>query len=55
LVLKHGTAAQLIKSSTWFAPAMKWMQMVVFIGIAVAILIPERALLNIDKKEVPLF
>jgi threonine/homoserine/homoserine lactone efflux protein len=40
LAVLAGTAAQFIKSSTWFAPVMKWTQMVVFIGIAVAILIP---------------
>jgi len=40
LALVAGTAAQFIKSSAWFAPVMKWTQIVVFIGIAVAILIP---------------
>jgi threonine/homoserine/homoserine lactone efflux protein len=40
LALIAGKAASFIKSSTWFAPVMKWMQIVVFIGIAVAILIP---------------
>jgi threonine/homoserine/homoserine lactone efflux protein len=34
-----GTAARFIRSSTWFAPAMKWTQIVVFVGIAVAIFI----------------
>lgn len=40
VALLAGTAASFIKSSKWFAPAMKWTQIVVFIGIAVAILIP---------------
>jgi threonine/homoserine/homoserine lactone efflux protein len=40
LALVAGKAAEFIKSSTWFAPAMKWLQIIVFIGIAVAILIP---------------
>jgi len=40
LALAAGKAAEFIKSSTWFAPAMKWLQIIVFIGIAVAILIP---------------
>jgi threonine/homoserine/homoserine lactone efflux protein len=40
LALIAGKAASFIKSSTWFALVMKWMQIVVFIGIAVAILIP---------------
>jgi threonine/homoserine/homoserine lactone efflux protein len=40
LAVLAGTAAQFIKSSSWFVPAMKWSQIVVFIGIAVAILIP---------------
>ena len=40
IALLAGKAAGFIKSSTWFAPAMKWTQIVVFIGIAVAILIP---------------
>ena len=40
IALLAGKAAQFIKSSTWFAPVMKWTQIVVFIGIAVAILIP---------------
>jgi threonine/homoserine/homoserine lactone efflux protein len=35
-----GRAARFIKSATWFAPVMKWLQIIVFIGIAVAILIP---------------
>ncbi|MEO9954141.1 LysE family translocator [Nonlabens sp.] len=35
-----GKAASFIKTSTWFTPAMKWIQIVVFIGIAIAILIP---------------
>lgn len=33
-------AARFIKSSIWFAPAMKWIQIVIFVGIAVAILLP---------------
>ncbi len=40
IALLAGRAAHFIKSATWFAPAMKWAQIVVFIGIAVAILIP---------------
>ncbi|WP_397303463.1 LysE family translocator [Nonlabens ulvanivorans] len=40
IALLAGKAASFIKSSRWFAPAMKWVQIVVFIGIAVAILIP---------------
>ncbi|AGC77287.1 threonine/homoserine/homoserine lactone efflux protein [Nonlabens dokdonensis] len=40
IALLAGKAASFIKSSKWFAPAMKWTQIVVFIGIAVAILIP---------------
>nr|WP_042295745.1 LysE family translocator [Nonlabens ulvanivorans] len=41
IALIAGKAASFIKSSQWFAPpAMKWVQIVVFIGIAVAILIP---------------
>jgi threonine/homoserine/homoserine lactone efflux protein len=40
IALLAGNAASFIKSSRWFAPAMKWTQIVVFIGIAVAILIP---------------
>ncbi|MDP5100788.1 MAG: LysE family translocator [Nonlabens sp.] len=40
IALLAGKAAQFIKSSLWFAPVMKWTQIVVFIGIAVAILIP---------------
>jgi len=40
IALLAGKAASFIKTSTWFAPAMKWTQIVVFIGIAVAILIP---------------
>lgn len=40
IALLAGKAAQFIKSAAWFAPVMKWMQIVVFIGIAVAILIP---------------
>ncbi|WP_194850774.1 LysE family translocator [Nonlabens antarcticus] len=34
-----GSVAQFIRSSQWFAPAMKWIQIVVFVGIAVAIFI----------------
>jgi threonine/homoserine/homoserine lactone efflux protein len=34
-----GTAARFIRSSSWFSPAMKWIQIVVFVGIAVAIFI----------------
>lgn len=40
IALLAGKAASFIKSSKWFAPAMKWLQIVVFVGIAVAILIP---------------
>ena len=40
IALLAGNAASFIKSSRWFAPAMKWTQIVVFIGTAVAILIP---------------
>ena len=40
IALLAGKAASFIKSSKWFAPSMKWTQIVVFIGIAVAILIP---------------
>ncbi|WP_405351502.1 LysE family translocator [Nonlabens sp. Asnod3-H03] len=40
IALLAGKAASFIKTYTWFAPAMKWTQIVVFIGIAVAILIP---------------
>tara|TARA_R110002012_G_scaffold238734_1_gene412579 strand:- start:674 stop:1291 length:618 start_codon:yes stop_codon:yes gene_type:complete len=40
IALLAGKAASFIKSSRWFAPAMKWTQIIVFIGIAVAILIP---------------
>lgn len=40
IALLAGNAARFIKSSTWFAPVMKWMQIVVFISIAVVILIP---------------
>ncbi|WP_292891750.1 LysE family translocator [Nonlabens sp.] len=39
LALVAGKAASFIKSSTWFAPVMKWTQLVVFIGIAVALLL----------------
>lgn len=34
-----GTAARFIRASPWFAPVMKWTQMVVFVAIAVAIFI----------------
>ncbi|AZQ43790.1 LysE family translocator [Nonlabens ponticola] len=34
-----GSAARFIRSSRWFAPVMKWLQIVVFVGIAVAIFI----------------
>ncbi len=34
-----GSVARFIRSSTWFAPAMRWTQIVVFIGIAAAIFI----------------
>ena len=34
-----GSAARFIRSSKWFAPAMKWIQIVVFVGIAMAILL----------------
>lgn len=40
VALLAGKAASFIKSSKWFSPAMKWLQIVVFVGIAVAILIP---------------
>jgi threonine/homoserine/homoserine lactone efflux protein len=40
LAILAGTAAQFIKSSTWFAPTMKWTQIIVFVGIAVVIMIP---------------
>lgn len=40
IALLAGKAASFIKTSKWFSPAMKWTQIVVFIGIAVAILIP---------------
>ncbi|EAS20070.1 RhtB/LysE family threonine efflux pump [Flavobacteria bacterium BBFL7] len=40
IALLGGKAASFIKSSRWFASAMKWTQIIVFIGIAVAILIP---------------
>ena len=40
IALIAGKAASFIKSSRWFGTAMKWTQIVVFIGIAVAILIP---------------
>jgi threonine/homoserine/homoserine lactone efflux protein len=34
-----GSVSRFIRSSTWFGPAMKWTQIVVFVGIAVAIFI----------------
>jgi len=34
-----GNVARFIRSSSWFAPAMKWIQIVVFVGIAVAIVV----------------
>ncbi|MGJ8685430.1 MAG: LysE family translocator [Nonlabens sp.] len=37
IALLAGKAASFIKSSSWFAPVMKWMQIVVFIGIAIFI------------------
>ncbi|WP_124981075.1 LysE family translocator [Nonlabens xiamenensis] len=40
IALLAGKAATFIKSSTWFAPSMKWLQILVFIGIAIAIIIP---------------
>lgn len=40
IALLAGKAASFIKSSKWFSQVMKWTQIVVFIGIAVAILIP---------------
>jgi len=39
LAILAGRTAQFIKSATWFAPAMKWIQIIVFIGIAIVILI----------------
>jgi threonine/homoserine/homoserine lactone efflux protein len=38
IAILAGKAASFIKSSKWFATSMKWTQIVVFIGIAVAIL-----------------
>ena len=32
-----GSVAGFIRSSSWFGPAMKWIQVIVFVGIAVAI------------------
>lgn len=40
IALLAGRAAHFIKEARWFATVMKWTQIVVFIGIAVAILIP---------------
>jgi threonine/homoserine/homoserine lactone efflux protein len=40
IALLAGQAASFIKTSSWFAPAMKWTQIIVFVGIAIAILIP---------------
>lgn len=34
-----GSVARFISSSSWFGPAMKWTQIVVFVGIAVAIFV----------------
>ncbi len=34
-----GNVARFIRSSQWFGPVMKWIQIVVFIGIAVAIFV----------------
>ena len=34
-----GSVARFIRSSSWFGPAMKWTQIVVFVGIAVAIFV----------------
>lgn len=39
LALLAGKAASFIKSSTWFAPVMKWTQIIVFIGIAIFIFV----------------
>lgn len=39
IALLAGKAASFIKSSKWFAPSMKWTQIVVFIGIAIFIFI----------------
>lgn len=39
IALLAGKAASFIKTSTWFILAMKWIQIVVFIGIAIFILV----------------
>ncbi|WP_298954498.1 LysE family translocator [uncultured Nonlabens sp.] len=39
IALLAGKAASFIKTSTWFTLAMKWIQIVVFIGIAIFILV----------------
>lgn len=39
IALIAGRAARFIKSATWFASVMKWMQIVVFVGIAVFIFV----------------
>lgn len=40
IALLAGRAAVFISAATWFAPAMKWTQIIVFVGIAAVIMIP---------------
>lgn len=40
IALLAGKAASFIKSSKWFAPTMKWLQILIFLAIAIFILIP---------------
>jgi threonine/homoserine/homoserine lactone efflux protein len=39
IAILAGQVSHLIKSASWFAPFMKWLQILVFVGIAVAVFV----------------